>query len=65
MTRKHFIALAAAIREDSMYSDCSKTNPEQRMINLETLLRFCEQSNPWFDREHFLNACGIGTAPIR
>jgi hypothetical protein len=50
MSRKHFNALAFAIREI--------TDPNARRIAAETVADACRQFNPRFDRERFMRACG-------
>ena len=54
MTKKHFIALADAIRSDSLYSESSKTPVARRTVSIDTLVRFCESQNPHFDRHRWL-----------
>jgi hypothetical protein len=49
MTKKHFIALAAVIKQNR--ADWSDESIQQ-------VTDFCAQFGPNFDRERFLNACG-------
>ncbi len=58
MNKKHFIALAAAIKE--AYTDC--TNPEHKQtvaFVAGKVARACADENPRFDDARFLAACGI------
>lgn len=60
MTKKHFVALAAAIRA---YQDLP--NQGLPLMNIFTdnqirmLADFCQSQNAQFDRERFLAACGV------
>jgi hypothetical protein len=51
MSRKHFQAIANAIR--------AITNLEERRRTAELLAAVCAASNPRFNRGRFLNACGV------
>ncbi len=51
MTRKHFNALAAAIRRI--------TDAHARRVAAEAVAEICHQFNPRFDRERFFRACGV------
>jgi hypothetical protein len=52
MTKKHFIALADAIRK---HGRCESTNDNDFMPeHLETLADFCQSQNPNFNRERWL-----------
>ena len=57
MTDKHFKALAAAIRVNTIHSDIGKGPAEERRISLRVIIKFCESQNPTFNRERFLKAC--------
>lgn len=63
MTRKHFQAAATVIRnihEDSEW--CGDCKPEARRRAYQTavaFITFFSDSNPHFDRERFLAACGL------
>lgn len=49
MTRKHYIALAGALKDASAnYNLCVSVGV------------VCAQDNPRFDMRTFLNACGVG-----
>ena len=51
MTRKHFEALAAIVRSTSVY-------PMTPRELGDALALVCAETNPNFDREQFLKACG-------
>ena len=51
MTKKDFIALADTIKKHNQESGSDVFYSQQ----LETLADFCEQQNPQFDRERWLN----------
>jgi hypothetical protein len=51
MTRKHFEAMADAIR-------CIP-DPAERREQAEALARHCQRANPLFNRVRFLKACGV------
>jgi hypothetical protein len=51
MSRKHFEAIAKAIKEI--------TNADERKRAAEILASVCAASNPRFNRSRFLNACGV------
>lgn len=66
MTRKHFEALAEAIR----YAQCFNPWPSDAEREAAEVMRrtvannvadVCAQANPRFDRARFLAACGIAT----
>lgn len=48
MTRKHFVAIAIALKDASTVTEAAK--------NIATALA---QTNPAFDRAKFLEACGV------
>jgi hypothetical protein len=51
MTRKHFQAMADAIR-------CIP-DPDERRAQAEALARHCQRANPLFNRVRFLAACEV------
>lgn len=51
MTRKHFIQIAKILK------DFRKT--ENFYILVTDFTNFCEKANPNFDRNKFIEACGI------
>ena len=52
LTRKHFIHIAATIAE---------CDPDIRPNLAEQFADFCAEHNPLFDRERFIEACGVDT----
>lgn len=58
MSRKHFIAIAAAIKALRQGADPEHLYPIDRVA--EALADTFENFNPVFDRERFLTACGVG-----
>jgi len=55
MTRKHFIAIAAALKANrESASDKDAADSASRAI-----ADVCAQTNPQFNRFRFLSACGI------
>lgn len=65
MSRKHFEALAAAIREAYEAADERHANGAEarRAIAFTAgkVARACADSNPRFDDKRFLAACGINS----
>lgn len=55
MSRKHFIAIAAAIRENLDSTD----NKEAITIMARAIADVCAGANGQFDRGRFLRACGV------
>lgn len=55
MTKKHFVAIAAAIREN-LDSTSDKDVVEQMARNIANV---CASTNGQFDRGRFLRACGV------
>ena len=51
MTKKDFVAIAAGIKLIA--------NPAQRKIAATSMTDTCARSNPNFDRNRFLTACGV------
>jgi len=62
MTKKHFEALAAALKEsetpDSQESEKAWVSHNQWKQDCWAVARVCQQFNNNFDRERFLDACG-------
>lgn len=55
MTRKHFVALAQLV------NDRKGLIPTAALESLaRDLADFCQQQNSNFDRQRFLDACGVG-----
>ena len=51
MTRKHFKIMAAEV--------AGIADPEQRKAMAERLAVMCKQANARFDRQRFMEACGL------
>lgn len=56
MTRKHFEALAKALREVGT-QDIGAVAYSQWALDVATIADVCERFNPQFDRERFIKAC--------
>jgi len=54
MTKKHFIALADAIRDHNQTADPYTTGEPFTNSQLGLLADFCEESNPRFNRARWL-----------
>lgn len=60
MTRKHFEALAAMVRDlASTTADPTQAVDIAVRDHADTLAKFCATQNPNFDRARFLKACGF------
>ena len=60
MTKKHFVALAAALREAGYSYPIGITTPEtQHKRDILAITAVCARFNPNFDRDRFLAACGV------
>ena len=58
MTKKHFIAIAAALKFARQEMDEGNTAPKLVIDNLsEDIALICARTNPNFDRSRFLSAC--------
>lgn len=61
MSKRHFEALAAIIKEAPDYflpSETAKLEPMRARIARD-IADMCRQENPLFDRGRFLKACGM------
>ena len=61
MSKKDFVAIAAALRSIVDATDGSGTWSAQRVLfgAIERIADVCAESNDSFDRKRFLHACGI------
>lgn len=63
MTRKHFKAIAEALkatRPDSYLVDGGYTGVGRQWIaDVEAMARVCFKANPQFDGDRFREACGV------
>jgi hypothetical protein len=55
MTRKHFQQLADMIKREKNYGGDSAT----LAVVAEELAKICKANNPAFNRDRFLEACGL------
>jgi hypothetical protein len=55
MTKKHFIALADAIREHNRFAQGGEMEPAFTDFHLDTLAEFCNLQNSGFNRERWLD----------
>jgi len=62
MTRKHFEALAAALRSNAPSPDCSSYETELFERIVKAVADACERANPRFDHERFKKASGLTMA---
>jgi len=61
MTRKHFEALAAALKDRKPMGTIPYTT-DQWELDCEGMASVCARFNPNFDRARFLKACGVEEA---
>jgi len=59
MTRKHFEALAAALRSNAPNPDCSSYEAELFESIVKAVASACERTNPRFDYKRFEKASGL------
>ena len=59
MTSKHFVAIAAAIKDARRYNPNNACARQALDIAARNLAAECAASNPNFDRARFLAACGV------
>lgn len=59
MTRKHFIALAAAIRKAHDDTEAKGTGTGPLLTLAREVAELCEKDNKLFDRMRFMAACGF------
>ena len=60
MTKKHFEALAAALKQAGQeYGDSATYHKGQWRRDVEMVALTCMSFNPNFDRARFLKACGV------
>lgn len=61
MTRKHFILMAANIRQSLTESGYPADIARSRALDTaNAFIRLAVSANPRFDSERFLRACGLG-----
>ena len=60
MTKKHFIAIAAAFRDefDSPEVKRSKVARDTLIRMISVVASVCQDANPQFDKGRFIRACG-------
>ena len=59
MTRKHFEALAAALKITGPAGYLTSGEGHQWRADVEQVADVCARFNPTFDRARFLAACGV------
>ena len=65
MTRKHFEALAAALKDNRPAKDvqafgyAARFSEEQWLDGVGRVADVCARFNPYFNRARFLKACGV------
>ena len=62
MSRKHFEALAAALRSNAPSPESDSHEAELFESIVKAVAGVCERFNPRFDRERFERACGLTMA---
>ena len=65
MTRKHFEALAAALRSNAPSPDCSSYETELFERIVKAVADACERANPRFDHERLEKASGLAAVQNR
>lgn len=58
MTRKDYVAIAAAIRKEVIYSGSETTTALKSVA--DSIADIMKRDNPRFDRSRFIDACGFG-----
>jgi hypothetical protein len=58
MTKKHFVALAQAVKKVATKAGMTET---QHWFLANSITEVCESQNPKFDRDRFILACGVGS----
>ena len=61
MTKKHFIAIAAAFRSelDSPRVKKNKVATVALVAMVNSMASVCQEANPLFDKGRFIHACGV------
>lgn len=59
MSKKHYIAIAEAIRSAVETCEMFETDTSGAEIAALRIADKCAADNPRFDRAHFLDACGV------
>ena len=58
MTKKHFIALAAALKGERPGENWDANKRMQWNLDVKAVVRVCKQFNGIFDTGRFIDACG-------
>jgi len=56
MSKKHFVALAQALKNVAALADLTET---QHRLTAQAIADVCESNNRQFDYQRFLTACGV------
>jgi hypothetical protein len=59
MSRKHFIALAAALKAEKPGANWCANKRVQWALDVKAIANTCARFNCNFKRERFLTACGV------
>lgn len=59
MTKKHFEALAAALKAEQPGTNWDPNKHVQYRLDVRAVADVCARFNPNFDRARFLKACGV------
>lgn len=60
MTRKHFEALAAVLKDHAVSARDGSRDEQHRVAWIAAdVATICASFNPYFDRTRFLKACGV------
>jgi hypothetical protein len=64
MSRKHFIALAAALKAEKPGANWCANKHVQWALAVKAIANTCARFNSNFKRERFLTACGVADSHV-